>query len=64
MILHLAVVTDIDGQLTNVELPKVDHADRFDRYRSSADEPSRYHEAGYNSWTPNERCLYWMVVLG
>lgn len=56
---HLAVVTDIDGQLTNVELPKVDHADQFDRYRSTTDELNRYHEAGYNPWTPNGR-FFWV----
>jgi hypothetical protein len=32
----------------------VDHVNQFDRYKSTADEPSCYHEAGYDSLIPNE----------
>lgn len=54
---HLAAGTDTDEQLTSVELPRVDHADQFDRYKSTPDEPSRYHEAGYDTLIPNESRL-------
>lgn len=56
-------VTDIDGQSTSVELPKVDHAEQFDRYRTTADEPSRYHEAGYNPWLQVRVVLEWILDL-
>lgn len=51
--LYLVFVTD-SGQLTNVQLPRVDHADQFDRYKSTSDELGRYHEAGYVLLRPNE----------
>ncbi|XP_024372104.1 uncharacterized protein [Physcomitrium patens] len=38
------------GQLTNVQLPRVDHADQFDRYKSTSDELGRYHEAGFDAY--------------
>lgn len=41
-----AVRASTKGQLMRVELPRIEHADEFDRYTPTADEPSRYHEAG------------------
>jgi len=45
-----------------VELPKVDHAEQFDRYKTTVDEPSRYHEAGFDAYQTG-KIFVWLSKL-